>query len=132
MSQETTYAGIRGEWRDLIRPLAQNPPGLEHLEPFRAKLATILDQAVDVTQQQASLAAGKQQLSQDLKILMTNGQRLAAVLRKALKEHFGPRSEQLTAYNLQPFRGRKAKNGVEKPDPDGEISSPPDGSPAAR
>jgi hypothetical protein len=117
MSQETTYAGIRGEWQALIKPFEVGPAGLEHLEPFHTKLATMLDRAVDLTRQQAGLAADKQEVSKELQKVMADGQRLASVLRKALKEHYGPKSEQLTAFQVQPFRGRKAKEAAEPPLP---------------
>ncbi len=116
MSEETTYAGIRGEWQDLITPLADKPPGLEPLEPFRAKLDGFLGRAVDITKQQAALSASKQELSKELRTVMENGQRVAALLRKGLKEALGPKAEQLTAFQVQPFRGRKVKN-VPQPAP---------------
>jgi hypothetical protein len=129
MSQETTYAGIRGEWQTLIAPLAGPPPGLEHLEPFRAKLETALNRAVEITKQQAALAASKQDLSKELRQVMADGQRVAAVLRRALKQQLGPNSEELTAFQLQPFRGRKVKIVVAKPAPEPVISNPPAGQP---
>jgi hypothetical protein len=125
MSQETTYAGIRGEWKDLIAPLAEKPPGLEHLEPFRDRLSTVLDRTVEITKQQSALAANKQELTKELQALMTDGQRIAAVLRKGIKQQLGPKAEQLTAFKLQPFRGRKVKNGAAKPAQDAEDTAPP-------
>jgi hypothetical protein len=121
MSQETTYAGMRGEWQGLLAPLVAKPPGLEHLEPFQTRLGTVLDRSLEITKQQAALAAEKQKLSKELQSLMVDGERLAALLRKALKQQFGPRAEELTAFKLQPFRGRKAA----KPAPDGGGSTPP-------
>jgi len=109
MSQETTYAGLRGEWQGLNAPLAEHPPGLEHLEPFRLKMVTALDRSVEITKEQTSLAARKQELSKELRKVMTEGQRVAALLKRALQEHLGPTSEQLAAFQIQPFRGRKLK-----------------------
>jgi hypothetical protein len=121
MSQETTYAGLRGEWQGMLAPLAAKPPGLEHLDPFQTRLGTVLDRSLEITKQQAALAAEKQKLSKELQSLMVDGERLAAILRKALKQQFGPKAEELTAFKLQPFRGRKAA----KPAPDGGDSTPP-------
>jgi len=117
MSQETTNAGIRGEWQDLNAPLAEHPQGLEHLEPFRLKLVTALDRSLEITRLQAGLSAQRQELTKELRQVMADGQRVAAVLRKALKQQFGPKAEQLTAFKLQPFRGRKAKNDTQEPGP---------------
>ena len=120
MSQETTYAGLRGEWQGMLAPLAAKPPGLEHLEPFQTRLGTVLDRSLEITKQQAALASEKQKLSKELQSLMVDGQRLAAIIRKALKQQFGPKAEELSAFKLQPFRGRKAK-----PAPDGGGSALP-------
>jgi hypothetical protein len=131
MSEETTIVGIRGEWQDLIRPLAGSPPGLEHLEPFRSKLATIGGRTDELLLQQAALASSRQVISKELRELMDTGQREAALLRKALKAHFGPRAEELTAFGLQPFRGLKVRAKVEakakvgeKPAPGAEGATP--------
>jgi F0F1-type ATP synthase alpha subunit len=64
---------------------------------------------VEITKEQTSLAARKQELSKELRKVMTEGQRVAALLKRALQEHLGPTSEQLTAFQIQPFRGRKLK-----------------------
>jgi len=114
MSQETTYAGLRGEWQGLNAPLAEHPPGLEHLEPFRLKLVTAMDRSLEITKEQTGLAARKQELSQELRKVMRDGQRVAVLLRKALQQHLGPTSEQLTAFQVQPFRGRKEKKKESK------------------
>ena len=50
------------------------------------------------------------------------------MLRKALKQQLGPKAEQLTAFQVQPFRGRKAKNSGETPAPGAEGTTPPAGS----
>jgi hypothetical protein len=127
MSEETTYVGIRGEWQDLLKPFEDKPPGLEHLQPLCGKFIIILGRTNELTMQQAALSANRQAISKELRQLMSDGQRYAAVLRRALKAHFGPRAEELTAFKLQPFRGRKVKaelavkaKGVEKPAPDAE------------
>jgi hypothetical protein len=123
VSQETTYAGKRAEWQTLLAPLALKPPGLEPLEPFRVKLDGFLSRAVDITTQQAALAASKQELSQELQGIMVEGERVAALLRKGLKQILGPKAEQLTAYKVQPFRGRKVKSPVTTPTPAAQVNT---------
>jgi hypothetical protein len=122
MSQETTYAGLRGEWQGLNAPLAEHPPGLEHIEPFRLKLVTVLDRSLEITKEQTGLAAQKQELSKELRQVMADGRRVAALLKKALQQHLGPSSEQLTAFQVQPFRGRKARKKKENKEP-GPVAS---------
>jgi hypothetical protein len=56
------------------------------------------------------LTAKKQEVSKRLEVLVTDGRQLAAFLRAGVKQHYETRSEKLSAFNLQPFRGRKAVN----------------------
>jgi hypothetical protein len=79
---------------------------------------------------QASFAASKQQASQQLTSLMLECQRLATVLRFSLKQHYGPRSEKLTEFGLQPFRSRTPKP-VPPPPPPTEATEPSPESTAA-
>jgi hypothetical protein len=71
--------------------------------------------------QQAALTASRQDLSQQMKTLILEGQRVMAVLRVSLKDHYGPRSEKLAEFGLQPFRGRKPKA---KPEPEPGTETP--------
>lgn len=79
---------------------------LGHLEPFRLKLEALLARAVEIIGRQADEKARKQESSRQLKEVMKEGQRLAALLRQSVKEHYGPTSEKLTGLGVQPFRGR--------------------------
>ena len=62
--------------------------------------------------------------SKELQALIADGQRVAVLLRKGLKQQFGPKAEQLTAFKVQPFRGRKAKVTVAKPAEGADGSAP--------
>jgi hypothetical protein len=107
MSRETTYAGMVGDWQKLLVTLEANIAEIPQLEPFRAKLAGMVTQALDVTKQQADLKASKQAASKQMRQLASDAQRLATAVRALLKEHYGIRDEKLAAFGLQPFRGRK-------------------------
>ena len=129
MAKQTTHVGKQGVWQRLLAPLMDIPTGLGHLVPFRDKLVVILGRVVDLTRQQAALAADKQEVSQEIEELMAAGDRLASVIQKSIKEHYGPFSEQLTAYGLQPFRGRPRH--PEAPPPPPEAAAPPAADPEA-
>jgi septal ring-binding cell division protein DamX len=88
---------------------------LPQLEPFRLKLGGILTQALDAGKQQAALKASKQESSKQFRRLLTDGQRVANVIRTAVKDHFGPREEKVAEFGLQPFRGRKVKAATPAP-----------------
>jgi hypothetical protein len=122
MAKQTTYTGMLGDWQSLLELLAANSAEIPQVEPFRTKLGALLTQALGITQRQASLKADKQEMSKQLRKLTTDGQRLASAVRFLIKEHYGTRDEKLTAYGLQPFRGRKAK---ETPPPTENPPAPP-------
>ena len=113
MSQETTYAGMIGEWQKLIATLEANASDLPHAEVPKNQLAAMLARAQWISLEQAALAATKQEKSKQLKDVMIEGQRLANALRVLIRQRYGIRSEKLVEFSLQPFRGRKRKATTE-------------------
>ena len=111
MAHETTQAGKLGRLTRLNSTMAANAAETPHLDGVRGRLRPILTEAAEVAKQQASLTAGKQEMSKRLATLLIEGERVAAAIEKLLKEHHGVRSEKLAQYGLRPFRGlvRKAK-----------------------
>jgi hypothetical protein len=126
MSKETTDAGKQGDWQGLAVQVQANSAELAHLEPLRVLLVAQLDKAVDIGKQQAGLIASKQDMSKQLRIVITEGDRLATLLRSAIKQHYGIRAEKVAEFGVQPFRGkpRKAKSPVPEP-PALPASQPP-------
>lgn len=114
---ETTRSGKLGEWQRLKSALQVNQADLPELENQMAQFGTLLGQAEDLFQSQAAYAASKQQASQQLTTLVLECQRLATVLRFSLKQHYGPTSEKLTEFGIQPFRGRTRKPEPPPPPP---------------
>jgi len=135
--RSTQFDGSIGDWQRLLEPLAANSGDLPQLEIPRAQLAALLGQAMALKKQQAAHRATKQEASQQLRSTMSDGHRLAALLRQALKQHYGPRSEKLAEFGLEPFRGR-AKSaqtpagspGAGTPPPE-VVANPPAASSAA-
>lgn len=126
MAEETrTYAETRDGWLRLLPPLATYTADFPHLEPLRFQLESVTVQVGDLLAQQADLAASKQDVSKRLQALIAEGRQTAALLRAAVKQRYGTRSEKLTAFNLQPFRGRKTTK------PEEIKKAPPADTPAA-
>lgn len=121
MGKERTYLGKLGSWQRLITTLLANMESLAHTEVPRAKLEALLAQAVEIAKQQGALTASKQELSKQLQGIISDGERTATALRVLIKEHYGPRSEKLAEFGMQPFRGRTRK---EKPLPPPEDVKP--------
>ena len=124
--REKSRSGQLGELQRLLSTLQANQAELPHLETHRAQLDALVDQAVDIFQSQAALAASKQEASQKLASLLTDSLRLATVLRFELKQLYGPTSEKLVEFGIQPFRGRKRQNPQPPP---AESAAPAEAAP---
>lgn len=128
VAKETTYRGMWGDWQSLAAKLEVNQEELGHLETLRLKLAALVIQAMGISQQQDAMRASKQEFSKQLRKIAAEGNRLAALLRAGVKEHYGIREEKIAEFGLQPFRGRKAKTAAEepgKPNPEPPDSTKP-------
>lgn len=117
MARETKKTAILGDLQGLSATMELNKELLPNLEPFRLTLAGLVTQTVDAGKQQAAMKASKQELSKQVRQFLTEGQRMADVIRTAVRAHFGPESEKLSEFGLQPFRGRKVKAAAAKPTP---------------
>jgi hypothetical protein len=113
--RESTILGMLGDLRLLLDALTASSEDLPHLESWRARLEGLLTQAHEAAGRRAAAAAEKQEATRDLQTLLTDGNRLAAALRGVIKEHYGPRAEDLTKFGMKPFRGRKRKKEGEEP-----------------
>ena len=123
MSREKTYAGMLGEWQKFLASMDANPD-LAPMAEWRNKLASLLAQGVEISQQQAAMAASKQEKSKQLQTLLADGNRLVTGMRKMIADRYGVRAEKLTEFGIPPFRGRtrKVKPGTEPENP--EVPSP--------
>ncbi len=127
-ARETRYTGMIGDWQRLHGKVEANRAEIPQLEPFLVKLGAILAQAQEVTNRQGAMQAAKQDASKQMRKLARDGNRLAALIRQALVEHYGVSEEKLSEFGLQPFRGRPRKQSEEQP----EAPQPtPSESPAA-
>jgi hypothetical protein len=104
--RETTRSGKLGSWQRLMAALEMNQADLPFLETQRTQFGAMVGQAEDFFQSQAALSASKQEASQQLAALVTECQRLETVLLLSLKQFYGPRSEKLVEFGIQPFRSR--------------------------
>ena len=118
MGTESTYKGKIESWDHLQERLTANAADLAHLDAIRARLDVITEQARQMAATQAAQRAAKQTASQKLKATVVEGERLANLLRSAVKQQYGIRSEKLAEFGMQPFRGRnrtvKAKGAKKK------------------
>ena len=117
MQNETTYSGILGEWQRLSDAMSANTTDLPHLELARSLFVDHLSQTQALLRRQAALVAEKQQSTQDLQMRISDGQRMATMLRQGIKQYYGIRAEKLAEFGLTPFRGRTGRKQPENPNP---------------
>lgn len=118
MSIETTSKGKLGDLERLLASMTANAAELPQLEAIRNQLGTLLGQAREAAGLQALHTAGKQEASRNLQTALTEGMRLANVLRLAVKQHYGIRSEKLAHFGILPFRGRPFRSRTRNPQPE--------------
>lgn len=79
-------------------------PLMEHTyERLRGKI----DEIEKLLVERAAYEASKQEATRKIYQLLDEGRRTATLLRGILRQRLGPDSEQLAAFKIQPFRGRK-------------------------
>ena len=104
-----------GDLQQFKEAMLANVDKLTPYEESRVKFDGMVNHAQELNRQQAALTAAKQEVSRQLDEVLREALRLATVLRFAIKEHFGPDSEKLVEFGLQPFRGRTRKPKPETP-----------------
>jgi hypothetical protein len=95
--------------------VAANAADLPHLEPKRFRLSEVLVEARSLLTEQASLAARKQEVTRRLAELIQEGNTLVAFLNSGVRQHYGRRSEKLSEFGVQPFRGLRRSPPEEPP-----------------
>lgn len=117
MPRETTNQGKLGRLQKFRDALNANSASLPHLDGSRIELDELVTAVLQLTKQQGALTAEKQEISKQFRETLDEAERLATVLRFAVKQQFGIRSEKLVEFDLQPFRGRKKPAPVPATEP---------------
>jgi hypothetical protein len=89
---------------------------LPHLELLRPKLLEFLQLARQLTSQQGSLTASKQEATRRLRKVIRQGEAVVDVMRTGARQHYGNSSETLVEFGVQPFRGRPRRADEEPPE----------------
>ena len=118
-----TYAESIKKWQEMAAATDNNAAELPELEIQRQGLKDVLDEVLSLLTEQSIHRASKQQASKRLQGLIDRGTRLFNSMRKVIRHHYGPDSEKLVEFGMQPFRGRRRKEEVE-PTPSPEDPGP--------
>lgn len=116
-----TFAVIQKSLELKRAALAANREELPFLELPRQKVEAVLTELKDLTAQQASLTASKQEISKRLEDLHEEGMRLMTFVDAGVRQHYGTRSEKLVEFGRQPFRSQPR---IRRVGPDGKSLPP--------
>ena len=109
MAREPQYGVTLNGWERLLLSLEAKKNEFPQLEMYRTLLATMLQRVREISAEQAALTASKQDATQRLQKEIAEGRKVATLLRTALRQHYGNRSEKLVEFDLQPLRARTRK-----------------------
>jgi hypothetical protein len=115
-------AETRGSW--MLFAKAFTPELIEshiYLKATYAKLNHFIQEVERLGLERDFHAASKLEATRQRKKMIAAGSRLVTAMQLTLRDHLGPDNEQLTAFGIKPFRGRKRakKNAAaETPSPE--------------
>ncbi len=112
-----TYAVTRKKLELRSKALAANIEEIPYLETPLARLDVLLALLKDLTAQQASLTASRQEVSKRIAEINDEAQKLMTFLDVGVKQRYGNRSEKLVEFGQQPFR---SKPRLRRVGPDGK------------
>ena len=118
MSVSNSYAETVNSWEEQLAAVAQNIGDMPQSEIPRGKLQGVLTEIREVSAEQATLIAAKQEASRRVAALLAQGRKISTLLRAIVREHYGNRSEKLAEFNLQPLRGRPRNPEPTPPTPE--------------
>ena len=102
--QSTAFTQKKLELRK--KALEANSADLPQMEVTRQTVDAVLTRMKDLTAQQASLTASKQEVTRQLTELNSEAQKLLTFVDAGIREHYGTRSEKLVEFGQQPFRSQ--------------------------
>jgi hypothetical protein len=100
-----------------IKAVRANREAFPHLEEPVAPAEELVGLQDNITLDQASLTAGRQEVTKKIGELVSEARKLLVLLDAAVRLRYGNRSEKLVEFGQQPFR---SKPRVQKVGPDGE------------
>jgi hypothetical protein len=120
MSESKSYAEVVIVWEEILAAVERNIGDLPQLEIPRQRLQSMLTQIKAFAAEQATFTASRQEATNRVYFLLAQGRKLVTVLRTAVREHYGNRSEKLAEFGLQPLRTRSRRPTDENPLPQPE------------
>jgi hypothetical protein len=116
MARLRRYLNCLNGWEEVGAAVEAHSAELPHMEMVRPELAGMLEEARELVAKLNALTASKQETYKKLRQLLRSGDALVDVMRTAARQRFGPESEILVEFGVQPFRGRSRSAAAEEPD----------------
>jgi hypothetical protein len=127
-----------GDWMKLSETITPEvAASVPYVEYANTRLQSFLEEVQKLSIERDFHEARRLEATKRIREILDEGRRLANLLRKTLKDHHGPSSEQLAAYGIQPYRGRKRRKQVpeqtpeEKPERQDAVDPQRSGDPSA-
>lgn len=108
------HADTVESWRRILDSTDEEAKEYPELKPARAKLARTYKRVVELSVEQARLAAAKQAVTREMQTLLEEGSKTANVLSVGLRLRHGNKSPRLIENGIEPIRSgrpRKKKTG---------------------
>ena len=125
MASINSFADIVLDWEGLLAAVKQRAELQTTLEAELQALEKDLGEARILKRRQESQAAGRQELTQQIKELVAHGKAVAIGIRAVAKGKIGYRNEGLVHFKVAPIRKRARKTAVVKPpevEPEGKAT----------
>ncbi|HEV7508742.1 MAG TPA: hypothetical protein VGS07_27935 [Thermoanaerobaculia bacterium] len=99
-------AELFGDWTTLLGGVDDWLADIPSLRPLRDEMAAMILDTKALANEQISLKARAQAVTQQLVIMQGRGKDLAVRVRAAVRAHYGHRNEGLVRFNIRPVRRR--------------------------
>ncbi len=109
MKSIRSFADVVQDWEELLEAVNDNAEVLASAAPQQEALQTSLAALRVKRAHQASFTAGRQQATQDLGVLIEQGNENARRLRGLVRAVLGSKSERLVQFRVAPLRRRRSK-----------------------
>ncbi len=116
------------EWEHTTGAITANAADLPQAEIPRLALEKLTEELRKLVLEQSLHRANKQQASQRMAEIHSEGAKLATVLRFIVKQHYGNRSDKLVELGVKPLRNRARKTAPAETPP---VTPPPVAPPPA-
>lgn len=105
-------------WEQVAAGVTANEAQVPQLVAGIPRLEALISLMRSLNLQYTALRATKQDLVQQIKVALREGDAIADFLKTGARAHYGSDSEKLVEFGVQPFRGRRAKKSPEPPPSD--------------